>query len=289
MGLDPGVNIPVTSPVAVSAHLNQPSDSPAQQDANAQQVLGELQQPKNPKPKTEQDVLALKDQAIEDYRKQNDGLQKNIAALTDKIGTFVEALAAPPGKPQKRDIPLPTIPEDINERPAEEQVKILTEAYQKMTETVKNEISDSHEKLKNFLGPMAFEVQELKVARAEQAALAAYPRFDIDKHREEFHKKVFTTGLSPREVAKLIADPSELLEPESPPDASMETLPSVSASSGHPNAPKANDDADRQEYIKGLNSAIRASQQRGNSAQAGRIFRELLKTKMPYVTVRSGA
>lgn len=284
MGLDTGVNTPEASPATVNAQQNQPADTPAQQQANTQQVLSDLKNPPQQQASEQDQILAKKDQAISDQRAQIEGLQNNVSALTEKMGQMLEALAPAQGqKQQQPEVKLPDIPSDINERPAEEQINILTDAYSKVTKLVDDRFTALDDRDKKLLGPMAHEVMELKKVRAEESAKALYPNFDLDRHREDFHKKLFTTGLSPTEVARLVADPSELVpEPES--DPSQEVLPSVQATTGQAPQGQTNDAADRAQYVNNLHGAILKSHQQGNTMQAKGLVDELLKTKLPFVT-----
>lgn len=286
LNLQPDVNTPLASSAAVSAKTVQPSDSPATQEASTRRVLDEISAGSAPAP--EKDLLSVKDKAIEDLRLQNEGLQQNVASLTDKMQQFMDALAKPQdNKAKTPELRLPEIPDDISQRPADEQVSILTKAYSDLQSTVKGEFTTQHENLKKFLGPLAFEVAEMKKAKDRQMVSERFPKFDWKKNQQGFEKKMFTVpGLSPLEAAKLVADPQELLQSEPTPDYSERTLPSVAASSGRPaSAQSANEPSDA-DVSRRLSSAIVGAHQRGNSVQAKQLFDVFLKHKLPNCTVR---
>jgi len=286
LGLKADVNIPLSSSAAVSAKPMRPSDSPAAQEAAAKEIVANLQQPEQTHT-TVEDQLALKDRALEDARLRTEGLQANVTSLTEKMQQFMDALAAPQATPQGKppEMELPKIPEDISERPADEQLRIITNAYTELQGKVKAEFNGRDENLKKFLGPLAHEVFEMRKLKDRQAVSEQFPKFNWKKHQEAFEKKLFTMpGLSAMEAARLVADPSELSQPEPEADMSDRTLPSVAASSGRSVQVLAEPQAEEGDYSRRLTSAIRDAQMRGNSRTASDLFKQLLKHKLPKVT-----
>jgi len=286
LGLQNDVNIPLSSSAVAAQKTLRPSDSPAAQEMAAREIVADLQKPEQ-KQTTVEEQLALKDRALEDARLRTEGLQANVSSLTEKMQQFMDALAKPQATPQGKpqEMELPKIPEDISERPADEQLRIITSAYTELQGKVKAEFNGRDENLKKFLGPLAHEVFEMKKLKDRQSVSEQFPKFNWKKHQEAFEKKLFTMpGLSPLEAARLVADPTELAPTEPEADMSDRTLPSVAASSGRSaQVPAETHEADG-DYSRRLTGAIRDAQMRGSTRTAGDLFKQLLRHKLPKVT-----
>ena len=276
MGLAPDVNIPDASSARVITDPTLPPETPAQQNANAAAVLSQINAPAAP---VQEAGSAQKDKAIADQQERIQNLQNAVNSQTEKLTQFMDALSSAKENKTQPEVNLPSIPADIQERPAEEQVSILTNAYNELQSTVKDTFKQEREQLKAFLGPFAYEVQQMSKIKDKNLVAEAFPNYDWDANLEAYEaKRRVMPGLSAIEAARLVADPAQLVEAEPAVPSSEATLPSIEAASGR--VPSSQPQVDAGALIQRYNTAITDAHRRGNSVQAKQLIDGSLKQRL---------
>jgi hypothetical protein len=277
-----GVNQNAGNPPVPAAPKPNVPPSPAQQQAKANEILANVGTQQVPADQSA-NVMAAKDKAIDDLRTQNQQLADAMNKQTEQMAQLLERTAPPATGNQAPQIPvpeMPALPDNIDQLPAEEVLKIVAENQKATQAAVRDFIVEDRKAWLNMVGPLVQGVNESREHKAKQEVEAAYPKFNWDQHRQDVQAKMAEVGnLKPIEAAQLVAmekDPSLLDQPDVAPPVSMPTVPSA-PSTGAP--PQAND----QEFFQrqhALRDASIQQRQQGNSTTANSLFDQWLAGKV---------
>jgi len=275
LGLAPDVNISAASSAPIVANPNTPIASPSQQEANTAAVLANIAAP--PAKPAIEEVVDKKEKAIVDQREQIANLQSVVTSQTEKMEQILGALSKSKETPTQPEVQLPQIPADISDRSADEQVSILTGAYNDLQKTVAETFKNERENLLGFLAPFASEMQQVVKIKDKTQVLERFPNYDWEANLPAFEKRRATTGLGAIEVARLVADPNQLVDPEPVAPATEAVVPSIEATSGRPTSQQQDDSAD---MIQRYNAAIVDQHRQGSRVTANQIVDASLKRRL---------
>ena len=224
VGLPTDVNAQAASSAAGGVdNPPEPRLSPAAQAASAQAEVAQAAPPA-PAP----DGSAQKDAALAAEKERSAQLEAGNELLLSKITELAQNQIA---TPVKEPDPLPPLPENIKDLPADEQIELI--AARKAREIVREEMTKERTALQQGIGPILSKVQEHEGVMAEQQIRDTFPRFDQNAHRLELDKLEKTMpGLSAIERAKIVADPADLMPAGAAVPVVEASLPSAATAAG---------------------------------------------------------
>jgi chromosome segregation ATPase len=262
-------------------------NNPAQQLAEAQAILANLKQPaEQPQEDEKARALKAKDDAIADLRSQNEQLQAAQQSLTAEMQKLVGELQrqnapAPVAAPE-----LPGLPENINDLPADEQLRVTVDAFQKLRAELDNRLHQNSDQLRQFLSPLGGQMKKMSEWQEEKQITETYPNFpygeqkkEMDALRAEF--KGMMTGIeAAQQIAAKTGNLDWLQQPEPSAPVVEASRPSVEAVSGP--APTIQNPQSEQwaQGISQLNEVARQAHLQGRGNLANSIVDEVLRQKL---------
>ena len=278
------VNIGTAPSVAQS--VNQPNQTVVQQNANVATILQDAQAKASaaaaPQESEMDRILAMKDKAIEDLKSQNSQLNLAQKSQLDKIEGFLTKGAEKPQEPAPID--LPGLPENVDDLPAELQLKAMQDTIAAMKTATTTELKTRDENLRKMLGPLANEVNQMRQIKDRNQVMDQFPNFDYDANINDINAlRTEVPAMTAIEAASVVGsrvDVNMLLPSEAAVPEVMGSRPSMEAASGTrgSSAPQ-EDKVDIADQLKGM---IVSSHQSGNTAQAAKLTEALLKQKLGY-------
>jgi hypothetical protein len=186
-----------------------------------------------PPPKSAEELLSLKDQAITDANERIKALEAAQEIQMSGIAKMIDAKLNPVETP--KPVELPPLPENIDDLPPKEQIELI--ADRKASEKVQAAIIAEREALMANLGPVLMRAKQATEVTDKLAVEGRYPQFDYAKLKPEMDKLgAELPGTSVEERAALAAqrtgNEAMLLPPTQQAPMSQPAVPSMSAASG---------------------------------------------------------
>ena len=285
-GLPTGVKLEAASPAVPSTPIVEPVGTPAQQEAQAAELVARIRQgaPAVTQSPAEA-ILAAKDAAIKDQGERIEKLTQMSQNTTDKVEQLLNQLSAPTEANKPQELNLPGLPEGIEDLPAEEQLRIQSETINSLRSEVKNVLQERDDGLKKLLSPLAKEVGQMKQERDKKSVQDTFPNFDYDSNLEAMLQYQAETGWTSTmaEAASVVGgrtDPKSLLPNEASIPHVESSRPSASMAAGVPGADPINAPADPATVSRQIRDAIVVAQQSGNNLRAQELQQEYLKNKL---------
>ena len=274
----------VASPPAASTKPVEPIGTPALQEAQARDMVTQINQgAPTPQPTEAERILAAKDQAISDQAAQINALTQTQTNQAQKVEELLTRLNTSTEEKPPEGPTLPDLPANFDELPADEQLKVQRDAFTSLRSELQNQLKQRDDDLKRAIAPMASEVSKMVQVRDKESVREAFPNFDCDTHKPAIDQYRAEMGwrATAVEAAAVVAaklDPNMLVTPEATAPHVEVSRPSTQSVSGMPvnQAP----DTDRKSVENQLSQAIVQSHATGNSARAGQLSAALLKSKL---------
>ena len=273
---------------AAPSNLGEPNATPVQQNKNVAQILQSVGNEAPTQPSEVERILAAKDKALEASSAQIEQLNNAQQEMYKKLEEFMGSQAQTPANAPEPQINLPGLPDNIDDLPAEDQLKTALETVNQLKSSLAEELKNRDQNLKNMLGPLAFQVNEMRQMKDKTQVVEQYPAFEYDKYKPDMDKlRAEVPQITALEAAQIIAaknDPKMLLPVEADAPVTMPTRPSMEAASGT-RGPTTTAEANNKEgeINSQLMDAIVGSHRAGNTSQAHQLTDALLKRKVSNI------